>query len=167
MPDKKLTLIENRTSSDYITRAYTENQNLIRLADTKANIILSLIGIILSAFFNFFVSKQTALGYGVYAVLFSFILSGIFSFLTLFPRTPVPKRSSLIYFKSSKNMNVDDELKKLINPGSGDIINIHRDFLENIKMLSKVLDKKFSYLRWAYIFLALGVILKLIIELTG
>ncbi len=155
---------DSKLTSEYLVRAYTEYQSLIRFADTKANIVLVLIGVIVSMFFNFFFSKNTPLTFSVYLILLPLILSGFFSFLTLYPRVARKRgRDSLLYFKDAVSTDLKKSLTALMNLTPQEI---YSDYLINIKSLAVIIDKKFFYLRLAYTFLAVGVLVKILYELS-
>lgn len=150
-----------KTTRDYLGNVYSESQNIIRMADTKANIILVLIGVILSIFFNILIKTQESITWTVYIILIPFIISGFFAFITLIPRkTKTNKSDSIIYFKEIQNANLQKIKKSIENQDY--IIN---DYLSNIQQIGKIIDKKFTYLRYSYIFFALAVMIKLIVEL--
>src|SRR3989338_3438242 len=69
-----------------LASSIAELQRTIQMADTKANIILVLIGVILSLFFNFFVFKDIIPIWQVMTVLILFSIAGAFSLSTLYPR---------------------------------------------------------------------------------
>ena len=153
-----------RLMGDYLSRSYTENQNLIRFADTKANIVLALSGVILSLFFNFFVSKGTTSMYQIVAVLVPFVLAGFFAFLSLYPRVgKKTKARSLLYYRDATDLNTKDSLKFFEEDRQKEIA---EDYLNNIKALAGIVEKKFNYLRYAYIFFLLAILIKLIVEFS-
>ncbi len=148
--------------SDYLTIAYSENQNLIRLADTKANIVLVLIGVILSLFFNFFRSFATFSMPLIIIVIVPFLVSGYFAFLTLYPRAMrASGRNSLLYFKDTLSIDANKLLTKMKRWNNDDVIS---DYLNNTKSLAVIIEQKFKYLRYSYTFLAIAVLVKLVIE---
>lgn len=148
--------------NEYLSLTLIENQNLIRLADRKANIILVLIGTIVSIFFRFLVTSEISSQYQIYLILIPFLTSGYFAFLTIFPRTSKnSSKPSLLYFKSSKNLNTNKIVKDLLEPSEKEI---YTDYVENIKALATVIDKKYKYLKYAYIFLAIAILFKIIFE---
>jgi len=150
----------------YFASGLRHQQDVIRLADTKANILLALIGVILSIFFSQVVSSLTLSPTQVTLVLLPFIISGIFGLGALFPRKGKNAKTnkSIFYFQAAKNIDI----KRISSDISGDkaIEKIKSDYLENIKALSTIVEKKVSYLRSAYLFLALAVFIKLFFEIT-
>ncbi|MEK6871777.1 MAG: hypothetical protein AABX16_02640 [Nanoarchaeota archaeon] len=100
---------ESRLVSDYLSRSYSELQNMIRHADTKANIILVLIGVILSLFFNFFVSKNILPLWQIMIVLILFFISGFYALIALYPRTAQKNgKFSLLYY-----IDTQDSVEKI------------------------------------------------------
>ena len=66
---------EPRLVGNYLGSSYSELQNLIRAADTKANILIAIIGAILSLFFSFIMTENTAPLWQVIIVLSLFFIS--------------------------------------------------------------------------------------------
>lgn len=155
---------ESRLVGNYLGGSYAELQNLIRAADTKANILIAIIGAILSLFFSFIITKNTAPVWQVISVLALFFISGGFALSTLYPR--ISKKSgkfSLIYYKDAININTKEATKDFINKNQEE--KIIEDYINSIKSLSLIVNKKFIKLRIAYIIFGLAVILKIIFEL--
>ena len=151
-----------RLLGDYVARSYAESQNLIRLADSKANIAIALLGIIFSLFFNFFVSKGKISGVMIAVVLIPFIIAGYFAFSAIFPRAGKTTTSnSLLYYKDANNIT-SKKWVELFEKGYAK--QIVEDYVKNTQALSKILDRKFKHLRYAYIFLAVGLLVKLTVE---
>lgn len=155
---------EPRLVGNYLGGSYAELQNLIRAADAKANILIAIIGAILSLFFSFIITKNTAPIWQVIIVLALFFISGGFALSTLYPR--ISKKSgkfSLIYYKDAININTKDTTKDFINKNQEE--KIIEDYINSIKSLSLIVNKKFIKLQIAYIVFGLAVILKIIFEI--
>lgn len=155
---------DQRFIGTYLGNSYSQLQNLIGLADTKANIIIALIGVILSLFFNFFVSKSVLPMWQVTSIILLFFISGGFALSTLYPR--IPKKTgkfSLTYFKDAIENDIKITSELFINKNVDNII--IEDLIRNIKTLSLIVDKKFTNLRYSYIFFGLAIIVKVIFEL--
>ncbi|NCO11558.1 hypothetical protein CO038_00385 [Candidatus Pacearchaeota archaeon CG_4_9_14_0_2_um_filter_39_13] len=151
-----------RPLSEYLGRSYSENQNLIRLADTKANIIIALIGVILSLFFSFLNNFGELPMNLLIITLLPFIASGYFAFLTLYPRgAKASGKQSLLYYKDAMSMDVDKTASKMKN---FDFEDITKDYLANIKALSRIVNAKFRNLRISYSLFAIAILVKLIVE---
>lgn len=155
---------EPRVLSTYLSSNYSQLQGLIKHADTKANIMIALIGGLLSVFFNFFVSESNKLEmWQIIIVIGLLLISGLFSILTLYPRTPKSSGNfSLIYFKDAQNVDVDKWAKKFIKSDQEETIT--KDSINNIKNVSKILDKKFATLRISYILFGISILLKIIFD---
>jgi len=151
-----------RPLSEYLGRSYSENQNLIRLADTRANIIIALIGVILSLFFSFLNNFGELPMNLLIITLLPFIASGYFAFLTLYPRgAKASGKQSLLYYKDAMSMDVDKTASKMKN---FDFEDITKDYLANIKALSRIVNAKFRNLRISYSLFAIAILVKLIVE---
>ena len=152
---------EPRLVGNYLGGSYAELQNLIRAADTKANILIALIGVILSIFFNFVISKDLLPKWQVMIVIILFFISGAFAFFTLYPRvSKKTERPSLIYYKDAINIKTNETLSSFIKNNAEEAI--LEDYINNIKSLSLILNKKFQNLRIAYILFGLAIIIKII-----
>ena len=100
-----------RLVGQYLTNNYSQLQNIISRADTKANIVLGLIGAILSLFFNFSITQNNFSMWQVMIVLTLFFISGFFAFSTLYPRTSKKTNNfSLTYYRDA----IDIDAKKLL-----------------------------------------------------
>ncbi len=153
---------DTKLLSDYLSRSIAENQNLIRLIDTKANIIIALIGVILSLFFNIFISRGIINIMQIYLVLIPFIVSGLFAFLSLYPRIGKQSGDSLLSFHGADKASTEQWTRRFEGDYNKGII---EDYINNIKAVSNIIRRKISYLRLSYIFLAIAVLIKVIFEL--
>lgn len=152
-----------RFVGQYLSNNYSQLQNIISRADAKANIVLGLIGVILSLFFNFFVTKELIPMWQIIVVLTLFFISGFFAFLTLYPRTGKKTNNfSLTYYKDAINIDTKKITTLFMKTDVEEIIT--EDLINNIKELSKIIDSKFNKLKFSYIFLALGMLVKVIFE---
>jgi len=99
-------------------------------------------------------------------ILTLFFISGSFALLTLYPR--VSKKSgnfSLIYFKDAINVKTGDITKYFVDKNSEEMI--IKDYINNIKIVSGIVDKKFNKLRLSYIFFALAIFSKIFFEIQN
>lgn len=156
-----------KTDSALVARHLASNyavlQNMIKLADTKANIVIVLIGAILSLFFNILVTNSTFPIWQMGFILTLFFISGGFAISTLYPRgSKKSGNHSLIYYKDAMDIDIEKATRKIIDENSEE--SIVKDYLTNIKALSGILNKKFNKLRMAYIFFSLAVVIKIILE---
>lgn len=153
-----------RLVGQYLTNNYSQLQNIISRADTKANIVLGLIGAILSLFFNFSITQNNFSMWQVMIVLTLFFISGFFAFSTLYPRTSKKTNNfSLTYYRDA--IDIDAKKTTALFMKTDVEEKITQDLINNIKELSKIINNKFRNLRFSYIFLALAVLIKVIFEL--
>jgi len=148
----------------YLASNHAELQKIIQLADTKANIIIVLIGVILSLFFNFFTAQSSINMFQIITVLSLFFLAGGLALMTLYPR--VSKKSgkfSLIYYKDALNAKPEKVINDFIKNNNEE--KIIEDYVNNIKALSLIIDKKFKKLRLAYILFGLAIVIKITFEI--
>ena len=164
-------MIKERTDTkalwEYLGNNYAQLQGLIKHADTKANIIIALIGAIVSMFFSFFISESNQLPtWQIITILGLLIFSGSFAVSVLYPRTAKPtKKFSLTYFKDAQNVDANLWAKKFLNSNQEEVIT--KDMIINIKAISQILDKKFSRLRMAYMLFALAILIKTIFDVIA
>lgn len=149
----------------YLASNFSELQRTIQIADTKANIVIVLIGVILSLFFNFFISKNLISSFEAMIVLGVLFIAGGFALATLYPR--IAKKSgkfSMIYFREVMDIDVKKTMKEFEQKDYQE--KILEDYLNNIKIISSIVDKKFKKLRLAYIFLGIGILIKVFFEFS-
>ncbi|MEK6800661.1 MAG: Pycsar system effector family protein [Nanoarchaeota archaeon] len=155
---------DTKILSDYLSRALAQQQELIRLADTKASVVLTLIGVILSLFFNYFISKNSVSIIPIILIISLFVISGLFSFIAIYPRKGNSnEKNSLLYYGSAKNIQ-KNFLSPLIKNEEEKIIS---DYVENVKSIAGIVEKKFNFLRYSYIFLAIAILIKIIVEFSS
>ena len=148
----------------YLASNYAELQNVIRMADTKANILLALIGVILSLFFSSFISKNPIPMWQVIIILTLFFISGALALSTLYPRfSKKSGKFSLIYYKDAVDVKSKDFIKDIIKNNNQE--KLMEDYINNIKAISAIINKKFQRLRLAYILFGLAVVVKVTFEL--
>jgi hypothetical protein len=147
----------------HLSSSISELQRTIQMADTKANIVLVLIGVILSLFFNFFVSKNILPSWQIMTTIGLFFISGAFAISTLYPRvTKKSGKSSTVYYKDMIDMDPQRTARNFTQKNMEETI--MEDYLASLQALSIIVDKKFMKLRLSYIFFSLGVILKVVFE---
>lgn len=145
----------------YLSDAFNHKQELINLADSKANILLGLIGVILALFFKFIVdyTSTITLAMSIFLVLIPFVISGSFALWVIYPRTPKVKKNSPLGLGRGDPSIFVEGLSEI------PLKEIAKDYNEATQSLSAVVNKKFSYLRYAYLFFVIGVAAKIAIEL--
>lgn len=162
-PPKKIKTATGSLINYYLTTAFEDKQRVIHLLDQKANILIGIIGIAISLFFTLFVSDGWEVSLQVFFVLGPLIISGFFAFLTIFPRVPEEaKKGSLLYFKGTQIDTTDEIVQKVSDPDSD---YMHRDFIENTKILSQIIERKIVFLHISYVFLAIGLAIKTVSEI--
>lgn len=148
--------------SDYLSRTLTDKMRLITLLDRKANIMIVLIGVVLSLFFNTFFLNKTVNMWQALIIITPFIISGYFSFLTLYPRTRRTEgEKSLANYRIAKDANVNEWVKMFDKDSEKIII---EDYVANIKALSQIINSKIKVLKLSYTFLAIAILVKIAIE---
>ena len=149
----------------YLGGNYAQLQGMIKQADTKANIVIALIGALVSMFFNVFISETNQLaGWQVATILGLLLFSGGYAVSVLYPRTAKPTgKFSLTYFKDAQNVDVAKWSKKFLEEDQEKLIT--KDMMNNIKAISMILDTKFKRLRMAYMLFGLAIVVKTLFDL--
>jgi hypothetical protein len=149
----------------YLGGNYAQLQGMIKQADTKANIVIALIGALVSMFFNVFISETNQLaGWQVATILGLLLFSGGYAVSVLYPRTAKPTgKFSLTYFKDAQNVDVVKWSKKFLEEDQEKLIT--KDMMNNIKAISMILDTKFKRLRMAYMLFGLAIVVKTLFDL--
>jgi hypothetical protein len=144
----------------YLSDALNHKQELINLADTKANILIGLIGVILALFFQFVVVdiSTLTLSFSLLFVLVPFLIAGLLSLIVIFPRTSKEKQNTPL------GLGMIDEKVFIENASTLPMEIIAQDYKDVINILSRVADRKFFYLRLAYLFFVIGAGAKTLIE---
>ncbi len=152
--------------------------NLSRIADDKANTLISvngiIISIVLSTLFPKLDNNQFLMWPALILVTFS-IVTIIVSIISTIPRTTHgfmtkedinKKKGNLTFFGNFHRMNITD-----FEWGIGELMK-DRDYLyksmsRDLYYLGIVLNKKYTYLRWGYIIFVTGLILSCVFFVLG
>ena len=148
----------------YLGGNYAQLQGMIKQADTKANIVIALIGALISLFFNVFMNETSKLPIWQIGLILGLLLfSGGYAVSVLYPRTAKPSgKFSLAYFKDAQNVDINKWSKKFFSEDLEELIT--KDMMNNIKAISMILDKKFSKLRMAYMLFAFAILSKTLFD---
>ncbi|MEL6611994.1 MAG: Pycsar system effector family protein [Bacteroidota bacterium] len=159
-----------RGISDMFRSLYRVQMDLSALADTKANIMISINGIIVSillASISPGIDKNTFLLYPTIALLVGCVISLVFAILAARPRLNTEtitmedvraNRKNLLFFGNFTGLSraeFEDGLTDLMQDGELLYVNMIRD----IYGIGQVLEKKFKLLRWSYTLFMLGLII--------
>ena len=152
--------------------------NLSRIADDKANTLISvngiIISIVLSTLFPKLDNNQFLMWPALTLVTFS-IITIVICIVSTIPRTThgfvskddiLNKRGNLTFFGNFHKMGISD-----FEWGIGELMK-DRDYLYNtmsrdLYYLGVVLNKKYTYLRWGYIIFVTGLILSCLFFVLG
>lgn len=148
----------------YLGSNYAQMQGMIKQADTKANILIALIGALTSMFFNVFMDETSKLPAWQIGVVLGFLLiSGAYAVSVLYPRTAkATGKFSMTYFKDAQNVDTNKWSKRFLEEDQEPLI--IKDLINNIKAISMILDKKFNKLRMAYMLFAGSILAKTIFD---
>lgn len=163
---------------EFISEAYRTNQNMISVADTKANISLSVqsllisIGLGTSILSNAFEQVQKLnnnLPYVFYFIVVVFIISSIVGIILSMhvyrARPPVEeteqKRKGLLYFEHIRKFPTSNDYFNEIN--NTDENGVLREFTQQVYNLSHIVKEKMKYVNLSIDFLMLNLFLTIIL----
>ena len=147
---------------------------LSRIADDKANTLISVNAIIISIVLSTLFPKLDNNPYLTLPAIFlvtSSITTIIISIISTIPRTThgilsredvIKRRGNIVFFGNFHKMNLDDfewSIDELLN----DKDYLYKTLTRDLYYLGKVLNKKYSYLRTGYITFVAGLIVSIII----
>ncbi|MDX2286020.1 MAG: DUF5706 domain-containing protein [Bacteroidia bacterium] len=152
---------------------YRTHISLSDLADSKANILLSINAIVISIIFANAVSQRSITGYAMYplfGMLAVCMLTMIFAILATRPKVNsgiftrediLQKRTNLLFFGNFYRMSLDDYMWG-IDQMMKDADYLYGSMTKDIYFLGKVLAQKFKLLRLAYNVFMYGMAISLI-----
>ncbi len=149
--------------------AYRAHLDLTSLADSKANIMISINGLILSIILAAIAPKidtNTWLVVPTVVMLVSCVVAIVFAVLAARPRgkperdltlqEAIAKDVNLLYFGNSSQLSEDDFVAGLSNMVQ-DPDNLYRNMMRDIYGMASVLARKFALLRTSYTVFMFGI----------
>lgn len=169
---------ENRPGRGVETMFRVTHRNHLKLsdiADTKANILLSVSAIILSIALSTLFPKLDKpdnyyLIYPTLIFLFITVVTMVFSILSTRPKVTsgkfskediTNKKVNLLFFGNFHKMELEDYQKGMIDM-MNDNDYLYKSLINDLYYLGKVLDKKYKLLRIAYTIFMYGIIISVI-----
>ncbi|MBS3903248.1 MAG: hypothetical protein KGZ30_02615 [Anaplasmataceae bacterium] len=153
--------------SDYLIATVQHQQGLIEFSDQKANILLGLIGIILSVFIKDLMGGIIN-SWQLVLLIAPFIVAGYSAFLALLPRSSTSSsfssKLSLFYYGSASRIESSKISKALMEASVQDV---YGDYTNTIKALAILNERKFRYIRLAYLAFVVGVLAKVYMSFTN
>lgn len=146
----------------------TSTNEWIRFSDTKAGVLLTVYGVILTIVYSNADNVYTAilnnevLVYLTIVLVLLALVSMIFSFMTLNPKLKNDNPTSTIYFGHIKEKYVDylDYYNDIDNKLESD--EFDKQIAEQIYVNSKIAWSKFKYVSWAIRLFSISVMLLLV-----
>ncbi len=150
---------------DYIKTIFSHNQQLIELADTKANIVLGINSVLLPLIFGVtsinllelvtrgFLLQALLLNISSVVALGFLLISVIFSTSVIKGRIYMDLKSN-IFFQNIIETNIDDYIANVTMMNEDSII---EDYLREIYTLADINREKYEKHKWSLRFLVLGV----------
>jgi len=166
MAEKKKQQKLSKLVGTFFRNALKSNLDLTSLADTKAGILISINGFILtvSVTASGFVVHNNMMTYAFISIIVTSLGSIIFAVLAVKPRNKqklvqkeyLTNYSSLLYYQDMADMSPREYLKKMkkvlmSTEESTDEMTMH------LHILGAEIKKKYFWLKWAYTFFSLGL----------
>ncbi len=173
---KKLKQVEGRPDRGIETMFRLTSRNHLRLssmADSKANILISINSIIISIIISGLIKTLDNHPYLViptYMTLAINVVTIIFAIIVLRPNVTKGKftrkdieerKTNLLFFGNFHGMNRDDYRWGMLEMMS-DSKYLYSSLIDDIYFLGKVLGRKYKYLRWSYNIFMYGIIIVVI-----
>lgn len=146
-------------SVEFARLALQRNDEAIRFSETKATLLLTLVGLIL----GIIVDKVCQLkmlfqnqiifvrSFGIFSILIFFlgiVIIIVFSIATVFPRLNVKKAISLVYFGDLSKLSEGETLKYFTNLDSE---SEYHHIISQVHATSKIANHKFILVRYSFI----------------
>ncbi len=169
-PIKKKKKGSARSIETFYRNAYRTQLDLTGLADMKANIMISINGLIITAIIateGLFAFNQTVLKYLPVLLLVVSILSMVFAMLAAKPRVSnlhvskgdmLSGKANLLYFNNFLQLS-EDQYAEAMFKTIEDTENIYRMMSKHICNLGVVLSRKYALLRISYLIFLGGIVL--------
>ena len=164
-PKKKKEL--SKLGGTFFRNALRSNLDLTALADTKAGILISINGFILtvSVTASGFAVHNAIMTYAFISIILTSLGSIIFAVMAVKPRTKnmlVKKEfledySSLLYYQDMADME-PNEYKKAVNKVIYKTKESKEEMISHLHILGSEIKKKYFWLKQAYTFFSLGLI---------
>lgn len=147
------TQTEGIAKTNYSNLQNTHLNNSIRFADTKAAALVAVNGLIAKFVFDL-VAKQNQTLQIELTLGFIFLIIGIaLSVLVVFPQKENSKAKGVVYWENIIQMDPDEYIDTIEGM---DPMELRKHILKNNYILSKIITKKFDYLRYAFISSLIG-----------
>ncbi len=166
--EKKKKLKGVNLVSTFFKNALRSNLDLTSLADTKAGILISINGFILtvSVTASSFTVHNQLMTYAFISIILTSLGSIIFAVMSVRPRTKnklVKKEfldgySSLLYYQDMAEMN-PEEYHKAMNTTLKSLKKSKKELISHLHILGSEIQKKYFWLKYAYTYFSLGLII--------
>lgn len=157
-------LEKSNCKENYLKTSFAHNQELIKLADSKANIVLGLISFLIPLIFGINVystygkesTKESIILLNVFAFI-SIILLGISFILAIsviYARLNNSKNGNKLFYKNIESMKFN-EYQAFVRKLTDDII--FGEYTQEIHEIAKINKKKYYFYNYSVIFLLSGI----------
>jgi len=158
--------------STFFRNALKSNLDLTSLADTKAGILISINGFILtvSVTASSFAIHNSMMTYAFISIILTSLGSIIFAVLAVRPRTKdrlVEKKyldgyQSLLYYQDMADMDPQEYIKQTLKMLKSDK-KMKKEMTSHLHILGAEIKKKYFWLKKAYTFFSIGLVISAII----
>ncbi len=158
---------KSKSIETFFRNTIRSNLELTSLADTKASILISVNGFILTVVITAsgLQAMQDSMSYAFISMIITSVLSILFSVLSILPRYKkeiVPKKyledyKSALYFQDISTQSPEEyvfDVKNILQ--NNDMTQTH--IIRHLYMLGSELYKKYHWLRWAYMIFIFGLL---------
>ena len=156
----------SRLAGSFFRNGLRSNLDLTSLADSKAGILISLNGFILTVAVtaSSFIIHSTMMTYAFIAIIVTALGSIILAVLAVKPRhkqdfmkkEEIEPSSSLLYYQDMARMDPESYLKYVRKVLKSDRRSIE-EMGKHLLILGKEIEKKYFWLKWAYAYFAIGL----------
>ena len=172
--DKKKSSVQNvsKLISTFFRNALKSNLDLTSLADTKAGILISINGFILtvSVTASSFAIHNSMMTYAFISIILTSLGSIIFAVLAVRPRTKdrlIAKKhlanyESLLYYQDMVDMDPEEYIEHTLKILKSDK-KMKREMTSHLYILGSEIQKKYFWLKKAYTFFSSGLIISAMI----
>lgn len=149
-------MVKNEEKPSTVTYILSSNQEVVKMADTKASFLMGISGVILSILVpmdktHFSIEKL----YSLYLAIFFLTISILLQVLTIYPRSRVNEKN-VLHYKGILEFERDDYLEYMEKMSSERIL---RAYTQSIYDLAIIQKNKYKWLKFGLISLSLAIFL--------
>ena len=166
----------SKLAGTFFRNGLRSNLDLTSLADSKAGILISINGFILTVAVtaSSFIIHSSMMTYAFIAIILTALGSIILAVLAVKPRHKqefmkkehIGASASLLYYQDMARMDPDNYLKYIKKVLKSDRRSID-EMGKHLLILGKEIEKKYFWLKWAYAYFALGLFISVLLIINA